>query len=509
ARSFVEISRVRLEGLLASFPKLVESEKQHTFVETDSVRYVYHPLDSSLYLLVLTNKQSNILEDLETLQLLTKLVPEYSRSLDEDEIVRSAFDLLFAFDEAISQGHREKVTVPQIKTFTTMDSQEEKFFDMMERTKRQEVLEHAKRREYEIEQQKAEQGFYQLPPQGSGNSYGGYSKPPPSSYSQPSPAPVSSYQLSSFAEAPRAAPKGMVLQKSPGDAFERQLQKDGISLEPRGGPSAPPSSSPSSAPSASQGSAEPLVPRKAVHITLNETFNASVSREGGINSLTINGDFSLLISDLNSGHIAIKLANFEQAKSRGFTFEAHPNLNRGAFDQGIIVHRDSTRPLAVGNAFRVFRWRLGKSETDESMLPLRLTCWPSPIGDGRSTVALDFELVISSLELQNLVIEIPIPHSPHAPVVEEIEGGSTAFDQRSSTLRWSIPVVDSGSSSTGRLEFSMSSTATDALFPIRLRFDSTTPICPIHPQAVATTKDAHQIDFSTEKILKIDNYVIE
>ena len=73
SRSFIEISRARLEGLLASFPKLVESEKQHTFVDTDSIRYVYHPLDSSLYLLVLTNKQSNILEDLETLQLLTRL----------------------------------------------------------------------------------------------------------------------------------------------------------------------------------------------------------------------------------------------------------------------------------------------------------------------------------------------------------------------------------------------------------------------------------------------------
>lgn len=46
---------------------------QHTFIETDAVRYVYQPLEG-LYMLLLTNKSSNILEDLETLHILAKLV---------------------------------------------------------------------------------------------------------------------------------------------------------------------------------------------------------------------------------------------------------------------------------------------------------------------------------------------------------------------------------------------------------------------------------------------------
>jgi hypothetical protein len=58
--------------LLASFPKLLGSDaKQHTFVETDSVRYVYQPMEN-LYLLLITNKASNIVEDLDTLRLLSK-----------------------------------------------------------------------------------------------------------------------------------------------------------------------------------------------------------------------------------------------------------------------------------------------------------------------------------------------------------------------------------------------------------------------------------------------------
>jgi hypothetical protein len=48
--------------------------------------------------------------------------------LDESDIVDQAFQLIFAFDEIVALGYRENVNLAQIRTFTEMDSHEEKVF---------------------------------------------------------------------------------------------------------------------------------------------------------------------------------------------------------------------------------------------------------------------------------------------------------------------------------------------------------------------------------------------
>jgi len=119
------MQRSRVEALLASFPKLVDAGNQHTTVEQDNVRYVYQPLDE-LYMVLITNRQSNILQDIDSLHLFAQVVSSICRSLDEREILRNAFELLSAFDELVNLGYRENLTLPQIRTFLEMESHEER-----------------------------------------------------------------------------------------------------------------------------------------------------------------------------------------------------------------------------------------------------------------------------------------------------------------------------------------------------------------------------------------------
>ncbi|KAF4665065.1 Alpha-1,3-mannosyltransferase-like protein [Perkinsus chesapeaki] len=158
ARQFVDVSRLRMEGLLGAFMKLVESQKSdHTYIETENIRYVYQPIEQ-LYLVLITTRQSNILEDLDTLKLFTNVVQDVVKtSVTEDAILDNAFDLVFAFDEIISFGYREAVTLSQIKTYTEMDSHEERLAQMIEQSKMNEAKEVAKKKQLELARQRAQQ----------------------------------------------------------------------------------------------------------------------------------------------------------------------------------------------------------------------------------------------------------------------------------------------------------------------------------------------------------------
>lgn len=118
--------------MLASFPKLADSGTQHTIVEQDNVRFVYQPLDE-LYIVLITNRQSNILQDIDSLHLFAQVTTSICKSLDEREILRNAFELLSAFDELVTLGYRENLTLSQIKTFLEMESHEERIQEIIER----------------------------------------------------------------------------------------------------------------------------------------------------------------------------------------------------------------------------------------------------------------------------------------------------------------------------------------------------------------------------------------
>ena len=129
------MQRSRIEALLASFPKLADSGTQHTTVEQDNVRFVYQPLDE-LYMVLITNRQSNILQDIDSLHLFAQVVTSTCKTLDEREILKNAYELLSAFDEIVTLGYRENLTISQIKTFLDMESHEERIQEIISRVGR-------------------------------------------------------------------------------------------------------------------------------------------------------------------------------------------------------------------------------------------------------------------------------------------------------------------------------------------------------------------------------------
>lgn len=155
SRQFRDMARSRVEALLASFPKLADSSTQHTTVEQDNVRFVYQSLDE-LYMVLITNTQSNILQDIDSLRLFAQVVTSICKNLDEREISRNAFELLSAFDELVTLGYRDNLSLSQIKTFLEMESHEERIQEIIARNKELEASEERKKKAKQLELQRKE-----------------------------------------------------------------------------------------------------------------------------------------------------------------------------------------------------------------------------------------------------------------------------------------------------------------------------------------------------------------
>jgi len=124
-QTLLSLSRSKVETLLANFPQLIKPGQQHTYVETDNARFIYHPLDV-FYIVLITNKRSNILQDMDSLQLLVKAVGDQCNNcFDEITVNEHIFDIIVAFDEVISFGNRENISINSLKTFLLMESHEE------------------------------------------------------------------------------------------------------------------------------------------------------------------------------------------------------------------------------------------------------------------------------------------------------------------------------------------------------------------------------------------------
>eukprot|EP01100_Stratorugosa_tubuloviscum_P007433 TRINITY_DN309_c0_g2_i1.p1 TRINITY_DN309_c0_g2~~TRINITY_DN309_c0_g2_i1.p1 ORF type:complete len:522 (-),score=229.38 TRINITY_DN309_c0_g2_i1:168-1733(-) len=503
ARQFIDIGRSKIEGLLAAFPKLISSDKQHTYVETDSVRYVYQPLDT-LYMILITNKASNIMEDLEILQLMTKLVPEFAKSFDESEILENVFELVFAFDEVISLGYREKVGIAQVKTFTEMESYEEKVQEMMAKNREREMSEIVKRRQKKIEEDKlnAKHGNMSSMSSMSSHSSG------PTSYSNTSSAPsyykpndrpsnlASVPQTQTQSQTQTQAKHGMVLPKNTNKTNEyiKQLEKEGeVVRETIKG---------SAFATNTSASATPGKNRESIQIIVEEKVNIIMNHDGGLEHMRINGDCRINVVDSAAANSRIKLS---YNNNKAIQYKVHPNIDRNAFTkQNILTLKDANKEFPVNLPTSILKWRFETKE--ESLVPITVNCWPTSPSGGTTTVNMEYELNDNNFELSNLCIAIPIP-TGSAPVVNSVDG-TTQYDSKSHCLLWKLDLVDA-SNSNGAMEFILPYNGNSSgFFPINLSFVSMKLFSGITVQEAQLNSNGSAVTFAVESTFSTEQYRI-
>lgn len=516
SRLFRHIDRDRITALLANFPGLLsQSESQNTTVEDESVRYVYQPLEE-FYVVVLTNKQLNILQDIDTLHLFVSVVSNIVRVVDEKEILENAFEILSAFDEIATLGYKEKLTLSQVQTYLEMDSHEEKIQEIIERNKELEAIEERRRRAKEIQRKELarknmeQQQLAMFGSQGSAAAaaannitYGYQANNTPSydtlSHVERDTAPASSDLLLKKLGAQSGA--GLQLGKKSGKVAKHDPHSQPLltTKTPFAGASqaasiAKPAAkefAPSPALSRSAAAASPAIPSEQVSataspapqggakpfnegilITLSEKINADISREGSVITAEVKGDLQLRINDPLLAKARIILKTGPALKVQ---YKTHPNVDKALFSsQSVIGLKDKNKSFPSNDqSLGVLRWKVADSAGD-SLVPLLVTAWVG-FNDGVADVTLEYEIPQSYVEshptqesIDNVSILVPIALDDVQ--LKDESGALVSYENTDSGVVFELALIPL-SEPLGTFEFSIPADDEDSLFPILVSVD--------------------------------------
>lgn len=130
-RNYSKIAHSLFEDFAFSLPQKIKIENQHTFSNHGNNRLIYLPLDSLLIVLV-TSMDSNIIEDIETVNMMKEILYTVLQQKNNEEGVYEHYvDLAFSFDDMINLQTRNNVSQNQIMALLEMDSNNEKLHNNM------------------------------------------------------------------------------------------------------------------------------------------------------------------------------------------------------------------------------------------------------------------------------------------------------------------------------------------------------------------------------------------
>lgn len=226
-------------------------------------------------------------------------------------------------------------------------------------------------------------------------------------------------------------------------------------------------------PVAAPAAAEPVASRHsstfdhdAIHVTINESISAKLTREGAFSFLAVSGDLNLRVADPSLTKIKLGLtAN----AAPGVQFRTHPNVDRNLFNSSKTIQMSNVaKGFPVNNSVPILRWRASPKADDTSALPISFTVWTNKGADGNCTLTIEYELT-GGATLKD--VSVIVPYSTAEPTVSSFDA---TYEVSGDSLEWSIGTVDEDNAN-GAFEFEAQTDDENEFFPMQVRFSRTTP----------------------------------
>jgi hypothetical protein len=442
ARQFSYLTRTQIEGHLGAFPKLL-SRTDQSYIDAENIRYVYQDL-GDLYFILITSKDSNILEDLDLLSLLVDITRSQIQSTDstktisEASVLESSIELIFAYDELIFDGYRTNLTIGDVETFLKMESTEEDEFLRVRREKEAAAAAKLKEEMRRIEAARRKQ-----------TKTAPVAAPLPQSFVSAEPEP--DYVPPARSQARSATAAGMVLGKkaTPREKAQQMILEEGLTV----------AESPADI-------VQPLA--SGVSVRLDEFVDQVTTRTGLLKEFMIEG--RAFGSSTQKGPFLVdvtKPADFA-AKFKLFGIKQR---DRQLFDRQNRLALNGE----PGEETQLMGWRFTSTETD--VLPISVQTSVSQ--EKRPAFWCEIEVKMPELQFAALVVTIPFRGSPE---VTECSGEVDIL-ARESVLRWTPKLGGDGNPD---LEFRVDPCGEDAFYPVTVQFEAESLYCQFDVNAVTT-----------------------
>ena len=158
ARQFVEMTRIQLEEYIVQFSRNIDTFKEITQFESESVRYIFIPIEE-FFLILITSNNSNVIEDSNILKLVYRLLQDICGVITTESILDNAFEIMMGLDDIVTLGYRNEVNIAQLKQYRKMESAEEIEFKRKKREQEEKVKRDLYEKSKEFDRQRKEKKF--------------------------------------------------------------------------------------------------------------------------------------------------------------------------------------------------------------------------------------------------------------------------------------------------------------------------------------------------------------
>ena len=157
SRLFVPLSKAKLDTFVSQFFSKLNVADQSTLIQGESVNFLFKPLDSSFFMILITTKDSNIVSDIQSLNLAAHILSDTCHPLSLESIEKNAFEIVFAIDEVFPLLLIKEIpTASNVLSHLAMDSANEKVEELITKDKEKEAKLKAKEKIKQLDLQRRE-----------------------------------------------------------------------------------------------------------------------------------------------------------------------------------------------------------------------------------------------------------------------------------------------------------------------------------------------------------------